>query len=85
MFNELKKANTKALEVDSFLATLLAKHCAGGAWAQLKTLWIGHVSALLQEGEEAPVVSRAGGVGGVHVRAQTQPESQLPAAAGGAA
>ena len=45
-FDALKKA-------DSFLATLLVEHDAVGARAQLKTLWIGYVRAVLQEDEEA--------------------------------
>ena len=49
MFEALKKADAKASDVDAFLATLLAKHDASGAQAQLTTLWIGHVSALFQE------------------------------------
>ena len=38
----------------------LAEHDAVGARAQLKTLWIGHVRALLQEDEKALVQSGAG-------------------------
>ena len=63
MFQALKKAYAEASDVDAFLATLLAKHDAAGARAQLKTLWIGHVCALFQEDEEAPEQSRAGWVG----------------------
>ena len=57
IFEALKKADAKASEVDAFLATLLAEHDAAGARAQLKTLLIGHVRALLQEDEEAPSTS----------------------------
>ena len=77
MFEALNKADAKASDVDAFLATLLAEHDAAGARAQLKTLWIGHVRSLLQEDEEAPVQSRAGGGGrgGVRARAHTPPDS----------
>ena len=82
MFNALKKADVKASDVDSFLpvATLLAGHDAIGARAQLKTLWIGHVRAVLQEDEEEPMASgaRVGRGGGVRARAQTPPDSTPP-------
>ena len=64
MFETLKKADAKASGFDSFLATILAEHDAAGARAQMKTLWIGYVRALLQEDKQAPVQSRAGGSGG---------------------
>ena len=64
----VKRAEAKASDV-SFLATLIAEHSAVGARAQLKTLWIGQVSALLLEDEEAPVESWGGGSGGGGIRA----------------
>ena len=90
MFQALKKAYAEASDVDAFLATLLAKHDAAGARAQLKTLWIGHVCALFQEDEEAPEQSRAGWGGGggprdVRARAHTPPHSPLRLDSGDAA
>ena len=87
MFDALKKTGVKTSDVDFVLASLLAKHEAVGARAQLKTLWIGYVRAVLQEDEEAPMASGAGGGprwgrwgGCVRARTQTPPESmQLPA------
>ena len=66
---------------------MLAKHDAVLAGAQLKTLRIGHVRALLQRDEEAPKESGAGGEGGrvLRAKAQTQPESMMLPAATGAA
>ena len=49
IFDALKKANVKASDEDSFFAILLAEHDDVGARSQLKTHWIGHVSAVLQE------------------------------------
>ena len=49
MIEALKRADAKIWEVDSFLNTFLAKHDAAGAGAQLKTLWIAHVRAVLQD------------------------------------
>ena len=64
MFDALMKADVKALDVDSFLFTLLAEHYAVGARAQLKSLGIQHARALLEEEEEAQVQSGAEGGGG---------------------
>ena len=72
MVDALKKADVKISDIDAFLALLRAEHDAAGARAQLKTLWTGHVRALLQEEAEVPVASGAPG-GGVRARAQTPP------------
>jgi hypothetical protein len=42
------------------LATLLAQHHAVGALAQLKTLWVEHVSEQLLEDDGEPLDSSAG-------------------------
>ena len=89
LFEALKnlKGDAKASEVDSFLTTLPTEHDAAGARAQLRTLWIGHIRAVLQDDEEAPVESGAGeGQGGVvRVRARTPPDSPWGPDTGGAA
>ena len=77
MIEALKKADAKISEVDFFLDTLLAEHGASGARAQLKTLWITHVRAVLH----APVA----GDSGVRNRALTRPDCPRGADAWGAA
>ena len=52
MIEALKRADAKISEVNSFLDTLLAEHDAAGARAQLKTLGIAHVRAVLQVDDE---------------------------------
>jgi hypothetical protein len=74
MFDAIKMADAKASDVDSFLATLLAEHDAVRARAQMKTLLIEHVRALLEEAEDAqwahwaPEQGRGGCWRGVFVR-----------------
>ena len=64
---------------------LLAEHDAAGARAQLKTLWIAHVHAVLLVDDEAPPAAPGAGGAGVRYRAPTPPDSQRGAGAGGAA
>ena len=85
MIEALKRADAKKSEVDSFLDALLAEHDAAGARAQLKTLWIAHVRAVLQDDDEAPSAAPGAGGAGVRNRAQTPPDSTRGAGAGGAA
>jgi hypothetical protein len=80
MFEAIKKADAKVADVESFLATLLAENDAGGARAQLKALWIGHVRALFEEDEDAQAGSLGSGArevvgGGIRARAVTPPDS----------
>lgn len=85
MIEALKRADAKISEVDSFLDTLLAEHNAAGARAQLKTLWIAHVRAVLHVDDEAPPAAPGAGGAGVRNRAPTPPDSPRGAGAGGAA
>ena len=85
MIEALKKADAKMSEVDSYLDTLLAEHDAAGAPAQLKTLWIAHVRAVLQNDDEAPPAAPGAGGAGVRDRAPNPPDSPRGAYAGSAA
>ena len=85
MIKALKRADAKTSDVDSFSDTLLAEHDAAGAKAQLKTLWIAYVRAVLQDDDEAPPAAPGAGGAGVRNRAPTPPDSPRGAGAGGAA
>ena len=77
MVDELKMSDTRLSDVDSFLATLLAKHDAPRALAQLKTLWIANVRSLLGD-EDACSRGRSRG-GSLWWRGCSTPSGQDPA------
>jgi hypothetical protein len=60
-FQVIKKTDSKASEIDMFLASLLADNDAAAAMAQLKTLWVEHVHEQFHEDDEVPLDSGAGG------------------------
>ena len=64
MLEALKLFDTKLSYVDTFLATLLAKHDAQGVRAQLTNLWIANVRLILREEDDAAQSEGAAGPAG---------------------
>ena len=79
MYEALKKTDTRAADIEIFLASLREEHNMPGVRAQLKTLWLRHVKALYPEEVEEQAAAGASGAGApvvggaVRARATTPP------------
>ena len=59
MYEALKKTDTRAADIEIFLASLREEHNMPGVRAQLKTLWLRHVKALYPEEVEEQAAAGA--------------------------
>ena len=79
MYEALKKTDTRAADIEIFLASLREEHNMPGVRAQLKTLWLRHVKALYLEEVQDEAAAGASGAGvevvsgAVRARATTPP------------